>query len=267
MSNPHLEQAERLLQDLERMESQLAQLEEGLMRSHRLATLGTVAATVAHEFNNLLTPMISYCQYALSQAEAGNADITLMKKALEKTQSGAEKAATICSSMLGFARDSMGEPAVCDLNDAVFEVLTCLARDPSKDGIELHVDVPVGLTVAMSPVAMQQVLMNLVLNARDAMRRTGGRLSIRAWRTEEGRVRVEVADTGCGIPAELLPEIFKPFVTHGHPTSTGEPDESKGTGLGLAVCHRLMEQAGGSITAQSTPGTRTPVRIATPAPR
>lgn len=249
MPEPQLEQIDGLLRDLDQAEHRLAELQEALQRSHRLVTLGTVASIIAHEFNNLLTPVVSYSQLAL---QAGvEADPELARKALARSEEGARRAAEIAESILGFARG--GEAAgPCELGGVVEEALRCLARSPHKDGIELVVDVPAGLSVAMAPVALQQVLMNLVLNAKRAMGRAGGRLTIRAA-AEGERVGLEVMDTGPGIAPAKRDAIFEPFVSGGDEAAgdgaAGPDDATGGTGLGLAICRTLVEEAGGTIVA------------------
>lgn len=237
-----LDEAEALLEHFAAMESQFRQIREGLTHSHRLATLGTIATVIAHEYNNILTPIISYAQLALSE----QSDPALMRKAVEKALDGAERAAKISSSLLGFSanqdcRQIAHLPAVVD------ESLACLGRHPSKDGIELLLDLP-DVAVAMSPLNLQQVLVNLILNARKVMRRRGGKLTIRA-QVQSDNVLVEVSDTGPGISEEILDQIFEPFVTR--QTGDAEQSEEKGTGLGLCICRDLVQQAGGSIRAQN----------------
>lgn len=248
----HFEQAELLLNELESVQDQLNVMQQALARSHRLTTLGTIAAIVAHEFNNILTPMISYAQIAQLKPD----DHAMLRKAVDKSYAGATKAAQICSSLLGFASDE-DEQCQADVAEVVREAFNCLARDPSKDGIELSLDLPADLFAAISPVGLQQVVLNLVLNARRAMRGTGGALSIAAKPTDQ-HVTITVADTGPGIPADLLPDIFKPFVTQPPAPPKNTPPEvdgqTKGTGLGLAICHDLVTRHGGTITVQSTPG-------------
>ena len=240
-----LDEAEHLLGELEHLEGELRRLQTGLTRSHRLATLGTMASIIAHEFNNILTPVISYCQLAL---KAGETDTALMTKALQRALSGAEKAAEISSSMLGFAREAHSESAA-NIERVVEEVFRCQAREPKKDGIQLVQEIPADLCVGMSPVGLQQVLLNLVLNARKVMRGRGGVLKIVARVEGTDRVAITVADSGPGIPAEIMPHIFKPFVTH---EADGQSKSEEGTGLGLAVCRDLVERAGGAIAAEST---------------
>jgi len=252
MAEPQLGQIDDLLRDLEQAERRLAELQEALQRSHRLVTLGTVASIIAHEFNNLLTPVVSYSQLAL-QAGVEN-DPDLARKALERSEEGARRAAEIAESILGFARGE-GSAGTCELREVVEQALRCLAREPRKDGIELVLDVPGGLTAAMAPTALQQVLMNLVLNARRAMGRSGGRLTVTAA-AEGGRVILEVADTGPGIAAAERDAIFEPFVSggggaaEGGAAGAGAGDAADGgTGLGLSICRTLVEEAGGTIVA------------------
>src|SRR5437763_8983271 len=126
------------------MQKQLSGLREQLTESQRLATIGTIAAVIAHEFNNLLTPIVSYSQYALETIENGTPDMEMVKKALTKSYQSSQKAGRICSSMLDLAR---GESAFGEVNiqRIVDEVLLVLARDPQKDGIALRVQVQPGL--------------------------------------------------------------------------------------------------------------------------
>lgn len=240
------------------MQEQLDALREGLARSHRLATLGTIATIIAHEFNNILTPMISYCQLALQAPQ----DHELAQKALAKALRGAEQAGKIGSSLLGFAGHN-DEAHDCELNRVIDEVFHCLARDPKKDGIELTIEVPAECWVHISPIAMQQVLLNLVLNARQAMHRRGGSLRISA--ADDGQtVMIKVADTGPGIPPHILPTIFQPFVTSRPPVGGSGAAQSKGTGLGLAICRDLVERAEGRIDVQTRQGAGTTFTIELP---
>ncbi len=261
-----MQQAEQLLEELERLERQLHALQDGLTRSHRLATLGTVAAIIGHEFNNILTPVISYAQLALRETD--EPDVDLMRKALQRALDGSTRAAQISSSMLGFAKASNAHgPAVAPVRQIVDEVFACLARDPRKDNINLRIEVGDDVKVAMAPVALQQVLLNLVLNARKVLRQRGGTLRISAKPlangTPDAGVAIEVADTGPGIDPLILPRIFEPFVTQ--PAGEKSSGEHEGTGLGLAVCKDLVERAGGSIDVLSEPGEGATFRIELPA--
>jgi signal transduction histidine kinase len=230
---------------------QLDLLRQQLTETQRLAAIGTIAAVIAHEFNNLLTPIVSYSQYALASAQSPQPDLALMTKALAKTFQSAEKAGKICASMLALAR---GQSTVASVNvkQLVEEVLTVLARDPQKDGIALRVQVEPDLAVAGDSVQLEQVLLNLLINARQAMLGRGGSLTVKAARLPDAdEARVQVIDSGCGIPEKLLPKIFEPFFTT---KGTAQRGEMRGTGLGLAICKQIIEHHGGRIQVASEPG-------------
>jgi len=244
------------------MQSQLDALRSQLTESQRLATIGTIAAVIAHEFNNLLTPIVSYSQYALQSAESDKPDLELIKKALSKAFQSASKAGKICTSMLNLARGQsvFGQVQVQQLVD---EVLLVLARDPQKDGIALRVQIQPGLVVHGDPVQLEQVLLNLLINARQAMLGRGGSITVKAATApEDDEVRIQVIDTGPGIPEKLLPKIFQPFFTT---KGTARPGESRGTGLGLAICKEIVEHHRGRISVCSEPGRGTTFTIHLPA--
>lgn len=246
ISQPNLDQVEQLLEHFEMLEAQFQLVREGLTQSHRLATLGTLASIIAHEYNNILTPIISYAQMALANEE----DTELLKKAVVKALQGAERAAKISSSLLGFSSGNDDQPN-SKLQHAIGEAINCLARDPSKDGIELTIDVP-DLIIMIKPIDLQQVLLNLILNARQAMRPHGGQLHISATH-DHNTVFITIADTGPGIPEKICKTLFEPFVTV-RSSSQSEPGKAKGTGLGLCICRDLIRNAGGSISVISEPG-------------
>lgn len=257
------------IQKLAAAESALAKISTEQDRTERLATLGMLAAGIAHEINNILTPVLAYAQMASAQRD--NAD--LLSKALEKTILGVETATRIADAILGFAGDN--EATEADVAEVIQSSLNCLARDPNKDRIEVRVDVQPGTYVHVNPLSLQQVLMNLILNAHAAMRNAppGTRhtsvntLTIAAITRADGTVGIRVTDTGPGIPKEVAGRIFEPFVTTKRPSQASSTRETGGTGLGLAICRRLVEQAGGTITASSTPGRGTTFLIVLPSPK
>lgn len=250
-----VEEADRMLATLAEVQRQLDVLRQGVSQSHRLATLGTMATMIAHEFNNILTPMISYCQMAQQEPD----DLELHRKAVDRSLTGALRAAKITTSMLGFAREA-DEQTDTQLAAAVDEVFNLLARSPEKDGIELTLQIPADLRIAMSGVKLQQILLNLVLNARQAMRGKRGKLTLSA-RRQGDRITFDIIDTGPGIPVEIRDRLFEPFVTQRHISD----DHQKGTGLGLAVCRDLITQGGGSIEVAQTGPEGTTFRLQLPA--
>lgn len=261
----------RLIAQLEEMERELAAVRRQLDHSQRLATLGTIAGSIAHEFNNILTPVMSYAQMALANPQ----DEVLVGKALRKAMDGSERASKIASAMLGFVKAEDQGPA--DVAGDIQQALSCLARDPARDGVRLQVEAPTDLQALISSVSLQHVIMNLTMNAVEAMRPGGGVLTIRAAAepgeecstrntgqrrpptASDGWIRIEVQDTGRGVPAEVASRAFEPFVTTAH-----RAEGRQGHGLGLPICKRLIEAAGGSIELTSSPGKGTTVRILVP---
>jgi signal transduction histidine kinase len=242
-------------------QEQLDYLRDQLTESQRLATIGTIAAVIAHEFNNLLTPIVSYSQFALASAESDTPDMALIKKALGKSYQSSNKAGKICASMLGLAR---GESCFSNVpvQHLVDEVLLVLARDPQKDGIALRVQVQPGLNVHGDPVQLEQVLLNLLINARQAMLGSrNGSLTIKACRDGE-KVKIQIIDTGPGIPPQHLDKIFQPFFTTKRDPRKGE---HKGTGLGLAICKDIVEHHDGTIEVTSEVGRGTTFTVLLPA--
>jgi signal transduction histidine kinase len=145
----------------------------------------------------------------------------------------------------------------------VDEVLMVLARDPQKDGIALRVQIAPALRVHGDPVQLEQVLLNLLINARQAMLGKGGSLTVKAAMIEGSHeLRLQVIDTGPGIPEKLLPKIFEPFFTT---KGTARKGETKGTGLGLAICKEIIEHHRGRIEVQSEVGRGTTFNIYLPA--
>jgi signal transduction histidine kinase len=213
---------------------------------------------IAHEINNLLTPLKSYASLALNHPD----DAALTQKALQKTAANCDRASKVTESMLALADGKRQQEQNSRLGDLVEEIFTCLCRDFTKDGISVDVRIPDGLAVWGVPVQIQQALMNLILNARDAMLGRGGVLNIRAAQNA-GAVEIVVADTGQGITQTDLDSIFETFFT----TKTQEsPARHSGTGLGLAFCKMIVDGHGGHISVESTPGQGSSFTITLPQP-
>ncbi len=238
-----------LLDQIESVDQRLADLQAALHRSDRLATLGLAAAMLAHEFNNLLTPI----KMAAGAAKARKHDPAAMARAVEVADKNATRATEIADSILRLAGEPRTPAEAADVLMAADDALNCLGGELHQDGIEVVCDVAPGLKVPMAQGALQQVLLNLILNAREAMRPRGGRLTIRTecstGNTGEdcstGNIRIVVEDTGRGMGAEELEEAFRPFRRR---------EESGGVGLGLTICQKLVETAGGEIRAASEVG-------------
>jgi len=234
----------------EALKSQLAGLQH-------LANIGTISHMIAHEMNNLLTPLKSYASFALENPN----DRALTEKALQKVAKNCGRAAKIMESMLALVSGETQEKQNVRLLDLIDEIFTCLCRDFIKDGITVDIQVPDDMTVYVIPVQIQQVLMNLILNARDAMLSRGGVLTIRAAETAD-TVTIEVADTGEGINPADLANIFETFFTT--KTDKDSPAEYSGAGIGLAFCKMIIDRHEGCISVESKPGHGSTFKIALP---
>jgi signal transduction histidine kinase len=241
---------------LDRLETQFRDLHKQVESLQRLAGLGTICSMIAHECNNVMTPIISYCQYALRLGDMG-----LMHKALERTLKNAQKLTDLCGVILNMATGASDESGAVNVRSAVNDAIACLGRDLEKDSITSTLDIPDSLTVKVPASSLQQVLFNLILNARQAMLDRPGRLTISARLGDDNRVQLDVTDTGCGIKPDDLKKIFEPFFSTKRHES--RPDRG-GAGLGLHVCKRLMTAAGGDITVASKPGEGTTFTLTLP---
>ena len=238
------------LQQNDSLKSQVVQLQA-------LANIGTVTCMIAHEINNMLTPLTNYADLALKNPD----DKSLAEKALLRTVQNCQRASKIMESMLALADGQIQEKQDTPLLALVEEIFTCLCRDFAKDGITVKIEIGADVTVQAVPVQIQQVLMNLILNARDAMLHRGGILTIKA-RQSVDETQIEVADTGDGIEAGNLKKIFEPFFTT--KAKDESPSKQSGAGLGLAFCKKVIDAHKGSITVESEPAKGTIFKITLP---
>jgi len=234
-----------LLHQIESLQREVASLRTDLARAEQLATLGTLSAMVAHEVNNLMTPVISYAQMAKARPQ----DAELVAKSLERSISGAQQASRTANAILRLARGQDG-PCECDVGGVLDDVIACVPRGTRRD-VVIRTHAESSLVAAASPVSLQQIVLNLVLNALKAV---GGRgtIDIRAS-TRGPDVLIEVEDNGPGVPKDLSPLLFKPFAAQ----------SGYGTGLGLSICDRLAKQAGGEVWLDRVggPGAKFCVRV------
>ncbi|MFQ3593573.1 MAG: ATP-binding protein [Gemmataceae bacterium] len=222
------------------------QLRQQLLQAQKLSSVGALASSVAHEFNNILTTIMNYAKLGLKP----NLDEASRLQALEKILKGTQRAATVVNSMLGFARANSTVRVDTDLVSLIEEVLVLAEKDLLKHRIQVEKHYQGRPRAYVVPCQIEQIVLNLIINARQAMPRGGVlRLEVRPA-SEPGLVEFSVGDTGQGIPPERLRLIFEPFYT------TKEPDESGhgGTGLGLSVCRQIVEQHNGRIRVESLVG-------------
>jgi len=217
------------------------QLEEQLQISEKMASIGLLAAGVAHEVNTPLTGISSFTQMLLQGAEPDDPKT----KVLEKIERQTFRAAKIVNGLLNLARPAQTDSAAVDVNVVINDVLALLEHQLRTGRIQVRKELNVSpLLVQGVEYKLQQVFLNLFLNARDAMPR-GGWLTIATREDETGAI-VEVGDTGSGIPPEQLSRIYDPFFT--------TKELGKGTGLGLSITYGIVQEHGGTMTCDSAIG-------------
>jgi len=220
-------------------------LEKKLLRAERLAAIGELAAGVAHEINNKLVPVLAYSEMLHTPGKNDKEG-----RMLARITASALEAKKVVQSLLKFSRQEMMEKKSCDVNGLVSDTLDVYGWKLKSEGIQLDAGLAKGLPVVMAdPHQLQQVFINIINNAREAMGGTGGRLKVRTALSQDGFVVVEFTDAGPGIPAELRERIFDPFFT--------TKDVGEGTGLGLSICYGIVSEHGGDISVASEPGSTT----------
>jgi two-component system cell cycle sensor histidine kinase/response regulator CckA len=232
-----------------------ASLKNQFLQAQKMEAVGRLAGGVAHDFNNMLTAIMGYCEIVMMSFR--ETDPIFLH--LEGIRKSAERAANLTRQLLAFSRKQVLQLRVLNLNHVVADLEKMLLRLIGED-IDLVINLDPALkTVKADPGQIEQILMNLVINARDAMPR-GGRLSIQTANVYLDEaftrhrmallpgpyVRVSVIDQGLGMAPETLPHIFEPFFT--------TKDASKGTGLGLSTVYGIVKQSGGHIEVASKPG-------------
>lgn len=232
-------------------------LRRQVVELQRVSSLGVLAGSISHELNNALTPILNYAKLGLR-----NPDPDFRRRAFEKILDGAERAAAVTGGVLGLARPRADQKSATDLTRLVEEVLLLTNKDLTKHRVHLDYLADGRPHAKVNPAQIQQVLLNLIINARQAMP-GGGTASVRVGLDATGRIaEIRVADTGTGIAPADLRRIFEPFFT----TKTG-PDESGlgGTGLGLPVCREIVESHRGRLRAESQVGRGTTFTLKLPA--
>jgi PAS domain S-box-containing protein len=230
--------------------TQRKHLEDQLLQARKMEAVGRLAGGIAHDFNNLLTAILGFTDLIRDREPMSDRQ----RKDLDAIETAAHSASHLTRQLLAFSRKQVLQPTVVDLNAVVLRARALLGRVIGED---IQVVVRLAdheLPIVIDAGQLEQVIMNLGINGRDAMPR-GGRLTIETFAADRfsGEVRLSVMDTGTGIDPGTLAHIFEPFFT------TKEP--GRGTGLGLATVHGIVEQSGGRIAVESELGHGTRVQI------
>lgn len=243
--------------ELEQLRAENIALKKQIREAAAMISLGELVSTTTHEFNNILMTVINYAKMGMRHNDAPTRD-----NAFDKILNAGNRAAKITSSVLGMARNRSPKPESTDLVQLTEDALYLLEREMNKYRIsvvkEFEENVPEILACGNQ---IQQVLLNLLINARQAMKE-GGNLIIKIQSDPKNHtVDLMVRDFGSGIPSEILPHIFDPFFS----TKKG-PDESGkgGTGLGLSMCREIIEEHHGRIQVKSSVGKGTLFTIKLP---
>lgn len=239
------------------LERQLELLQAELRQARRMAALGELVSTTTHEFNNVLMTIINYAKIGLRHKDEASRD-----KALTKILAAAGRAEKITNGVLGMARNRGHDRIPTDLAKLILASLVLLEREMQQYRIQIETQFEPAPPALVCGNEIQQVLLNLLTNARQAMPR-GGRILIRiASDSANDSVDLTVRDSGGGIPPEILPRIFdRYFTTKQGPDSSGKG----GTGVGLSTCREIIESHQGKIRVESTVGVGTAFTLKLPA--
>jgi len=231
-------------------------LQQQLIEAQKLTALGELVGTTTHEFNNVLMTVLNYAKMGMRHRDQETRD-----KALEKILAAAERAARITNSVLGMARNRSNAMEPTNLQQLIDDSLVLLERELSKYRISLEKDFPTVPLVRANGNQIQQVLLNLLINARQAMP-DGGTITLRLQHhSQENMVAIIIRDAGTGIAQDKLQKIFDPFFS----TKTGPDASGKGgTGLGLSSCRNIIDGHRGRIRVASTVGQGTQFTILLP---
>lgn len=219
-------------------------LEKELIHAEKMAGIGQLAAGIAHEFNNFLAMISGYAQLA----KAGTPEDK--DRAIDVAEKVSERAKVIVKNLISFAREDKPEKKPTDSVEVMEEALGPLSSQIKRQGITVKRHYSPAPLILCDPGQIRQVLFNIILNATQAMAAEGGELSL-DLHAEDTKVVIKIADTGAGIPEEILEKIFDPFITTKGTIAGGDVS---GTGLGLSVSYGLIKEHGGDIKAENNAG-------------
>lgn len=232
------------------------ELRRRLLQAQRMTSIGTLAFSITHEFNNILTTVINYAKMGLRHKDA-----VTREKSFDKILTAGERAARITTGLLAYARNKESRRQPTDLVQIVQDVLVLVEKDLQSHRVHLETQFEGRPFAEVCASQIQQVVLNLVINGRQAMP-NGGTLTVIVRGSAEGdKAEIAVRDTGCGIPADKVRSIFEPYFT----TKTADAQGQGGTGLGLALCKDILDAHQGRIRVETAVGKGTTFILKFPA--
>jgi len=232
-------------QQIAELEQQLAEMQTQLMQAQKMSSVGALSSSITHEFNNILTTVINYAKMGLRHKDA-----KIKEKSFNKILSAGQRAAKITTGMLSYARNNGDQKENIEMVGLVNSVLSLIEKDLQMNRVRLETNFDSQPFAEVNANQIQQVLLNLIVNGRQAMD-GGGTLTIGVGTNEkDGFAEISVRDTGSGIPKDKLPKIFDSFFS----TKTADSQGQGGTGLGLSLCNDIIEDHKGRIRVESTIG-------------
>jgi two-component system NtrC family sensor kinase len=245
-----------LQSERDELAAEVTALRRQLLSMQKSASLGDLLGTTTHEFNNALTTILNYAKMGLRHKDEPTRD-----KALSRILSASTRAAKITASVLGMARSRSTRMEPVELEAVIEDALVLLEREMMKYRVHVEREFAETPRIQGNPGQIQQVLLNLMVNARQAMQ-NGGRLILRLALAPSGQgVDLTVRDTGCGMTPDVMRKMFEPnFSTKSGPDETGKG----GSGLGLAACLEIIEGHRGRVRVESTPGKGTAITVRFP---
>jgi two-component system NtrC family sensor kinase len=238
------DETQTVVEAFNKMVSELERRQEQLVQAQKLSSLGILTSGIAHQLNNPLNNISTSCQILLE--ELGGGDQSFIKKLLGNIDGEVDRARDIVKGLLEFSREREFQLGWVNLANLVIKTLR-LVSSQLPAGVEVTTDIPEDLDIRVDGQKLQEVLLNLLLNAAQAMPEGTGKIAVAAREDGgHGQVEISVSDSGCGIPEENLSRIFDPFFT--------TKEVGLGTGLGLSVAHGIVERHGGTLSVKSKVG-------------
>ena len=233
------------LTEIEQLNEIIADLQNSLIHAQKMSSVGALASSITHEFNNILTTVINYAKMGMRHK-----DTATREKAFQKILTAGQRAAKITCGMLSYARQKGTRQEPTDVVQLVQDVMILVEKDLQMHRVRWQADYLGRPQANLNAGQIQQVLLNLIVNARQAMEGGGQLFIVVRTNTTDSWAEISVRDTGSGIPSDKLHSIFKPFYT----TKEADAQGQGGTGLGLSLCKDIIEAHKGRIRVESASG-------------